>query len=296
MDRYGMDGVLDRYFYNGPLCQSFGSQMQPMIHLAFGIEQGLPRLVTQGLAYLATTYLDIMSFEEEEEEQTTTTATAICTGVDQLLFDLVSADQRFDGKIDGGNSFHSAVKVLLKAKSDLLKPYLAEWTSLTRHNTASERIEQLVMIAIQLITRSSSSSSSSQTDDNNNSQIALDWYLGGGQLLASALAIYTLVQQRPDLDLRSLTNLQFLNTLCSFIVQGRPSSSHPPPPRRLEWSDCIATIIESNDANAILTMRSLCEASKLYPHHNDLMIDTANFLVNFVHNGVWIKGGIGWNL
>ncbi|KAI8149416.1 hypothetical protein BJV82DRAFT_588005 [Fennellomyces sp. T-0311] len=283
LEQLGMDSLLEHYFYSSPLQHSLGSQLQPLVYLAFGIEQNLPPIVTQALAYLASTYLDsseltLLPTSQEHE---------VTTNEDELLFDLVGADQRFDGKIDGSNNFHASVKVLLKSKFDLLKTYMNLWNT-----TTAQSLEQLTVMATRLITYS---------NHINQGQIELDWFLGGGQLLASALAIQTLIDHcPPTLSVDSLVNLQFLATLCTYIVQGRPPrvhyapypSSSPLPPPRLDWPDCISAVVESGDPKAILTMQSLKRA--VARGGDDLYLNTANFLVRFVQDGIWIKGGIGW--
>ena len=289
-----MDQLLEQYFYSSPLQYSLGSQLQPLVHLAFGIEQHLSLVVTQGLAYLASTFLDASELCEESpttpKEQLQQPDVASATTNDELLFDLVGADQRFGGKIDGRNTFHSSIKVLLKSKGDLLKTYMDVWHKNITQQQQQSLVDQLVVMATRLITYS---------NHINQGQIELDWFLGGGQLLASALAIQTLINHCPSTSsvVSSLVNLQFLATLCTYIVQGRPSRAHyeitpPSSPQRLDWTDCVATIVESGDPKAILTMHSLKRASDCID--DDLCINTANFLANFVQDGIWIKGGIGW--
>ncbi|KAI9256465.1 hypothetical protein BDA99DRAFT_516452 [Phascolomyces articulosus] len=315
LEQLGMDKLLEQYFYSSILQHSMGSQLQPLVHLAFGIEQRLPLVVTQGLAYLASTFLDAsdlceLSSQEQQQQRPVTTTTH-----DELLFDLVGADQRFGGKIDGSNTFHSSVKVLLKSKGDLLKTYMAVWHNITSSSqqqqqqqqqqqsssSSSSLVDQLVIMATRLITHS---------NHINQGQIELDWFLGGGQLLSSALAIQTLIDHcPPTLTVESsLVNLQFLATLCTYIVQGRPprahyanspiehstSSSIPTSlTLRLDWSDCVDAIVKSGDPKAILTMHSLKRASHCFDD-DYLYLHTANFLVDFVQDGIWIKGGIGW--
>ncbi|KAI9498031.1 hypothetical protein BDB00DRAFT_495571 [Zychaea mexicana] len=316
LDELGMKGLLEQYFYTSPLQHSLGSQLQPLVHLAFGIEQNLPHVVTQGLAYTASTYLDaseLCELTRQEQEQRQQQPVTLTTTNDELLFDLVGADQRFGGKIDGRNTFHSSVKVLLKSKADLLKTYMAVWqnisstaTTTTATNTTSsipqhqQALNQLIAMATRLITYS---------NHVNQGQIELDWFLGGGQLLASALAIQTMIDHcPPTLSVDSLVNLQFLATLCTYIVQGRPPRAHyapynnnnytsataPLPSPPLDWSDCVAAVVQSADPKAILTMHSLKRAAHSIGNDDHLYLDTANFLVNFVHDGIWVKGGIGW--
>lgn len=284
----GSETVLERYFYTSVLQQSIGSQLQPLVHLAFGIEHGLSLVVTQALAYLACTFLDASDLTCTADPLASTTGNQDV----HVLFDMVAADQRFDGRFDGGNTLYSAVKVLLKSKSELLRTYMTEWTAIAKNDVSQQHgLFLLAELAAKLIRQSSSKSAG---------QIELDEFLGGGQLLASALAIHTIIAHCPrhiELDVNSLVNLQFLSMLCTYVVQGRPkscfaaSSTHVASPP-VDWSDCASAIIESGDPKAVLALRSLKQAWQC--DKNDIYRDTATFLMDFVHDGVWVKGGIGW--
>ncbi|KAI7882222.1 hypothetical protein K492DRAFT_176423 [Lichtheimia hyalospora FSU 10163] len=291
LEIHGLDGVVEQYLYNSVLLYSVGSQLQPLVHLAFGIEQRLPLVVTQGLAYLASTFLDVSELTTIHNDNNDDT-NATFWNDEQLLFDLVGADRRFGGKIDGSNTFHSAVKVLLKSKSDLLKTYIFEWTKRNRHQTLKQRLDELVAMSVRLITYSS--------HQQHVGSIELDWFLGGGQLLSSALAIQTLINHAPShVDIMMpLVNLQFLATLCTYIVQGRPrdmgASAAVSSSTSFTWEQCVATIVESADPKAILTLQALKKAQDQHPTDTHLYLQTVNFLAHFAQNGTWVKGGIGW--
>ncbi|KAI9316322.1 hypothetical protein BX666DRAFT_226829 [Dichotomocladium elegans] len=291
IESLGLETLLERYLYSSALLGSVGSQLQPFVHLAFGLEQGLPQVVTQGLAYLACTFLDASELIENgaiHDATINSSATSTSKKEDeQILFDLIGADQRFGGKIDGGNTFHSSVKVLLQSKGDLLKTYMAEQP---RCAHLKERLNELMILAAKLTT-------CCHYAIHDNGEQHLDWFLGGGQLLASALAFQTLIDHAPStaIDLWPLANLQFLSTLCTYIVQGRPL--HRLDTSRLHlssWSECTATIVESSDIKAILAFQALRKAYTQHPEA-DVYLETANALKNFaLKNGIWVKGGIGW--
>lgn len=293
LEIHGLEGVVEQYLYNSVLLYSVGSQLQPLVHLAFGIEQRLPLVVTQGLAYLASTFLDVSEFTSiHNDDNNNDDTNATFWNDEQLLFDLVGADYRFGGKIDGSNTFHSAVKVLLKSKSDLLKTYIFEWIKRNKHQTLQQRLDELVAMSVRLITYSS--------HQQHVGSIELDWFLGGGQLLSSALAIQTLINHAPSHVhiMMPLVNLQFLATLCTYIVQGRPRdmsvSAAVSSSTSFTWEQCVAIIVESADPKAILTLQALKKAQDQHPADTHLYLQTANFLAHFAQNGTWVKGGIGW--
>lgn len=289
LETHGLEGVVEQYLYNSVLLYSVGSQLQPLVHLAFGIEQRLPLVVTQGLAYLASTFLDVSELTTIHNDDNNDDTNATFWNDEQLLFDLVGADRRFGGKIDGSNTFHSAVKVLLKSKSDLLKTYIFEWTKRNRHQTLQQRLDELVAMSVRLITYSS--------HQQRVGSIELDWFLGGGQLLSSALAIQTLINHAPSHAniMMPLVNLQFLATLCTYIVQGRPRDMGASTfSTSFTWEQCVANIVESADPKAILTLQALKKAQDQHPADTHLYLQTANFLAHFAQNGTWVKGGIGW--
>lgn len=252
-----------------------GSQLQPLVHLVFGIQQALPQVVTQALAYLASSFLSVSDLMISKGRPHGT------IGAERLLFDLVEVDQRFNGKIEGGHTFHSAVKVLTNSKGDLLQTYLEVWNG---------DWEELIAAAVDLLVIGS------KTDSEN---VELDWFLSGGQLLESALAIRALTGLRPALSSR-LMQLQFLATLVTYVIQGRPrhhqrdnDSTEDAADRNLrDWSACTAHIISSGDPKPILAVRAL---SLIRDHHPEKALLAANRLADFcTREGTWVKGGIGW--
>lgn len=282
----GLKETLNTYFYSIPT--SIGSQLQPLVQLAFGIEHELYPIITQALAYYASSYLDVSNILSYCQAYTTPSTTLNNTTVmDTILFDLIRSDQRFDGKIEGNNTFQSSVKLLLKSKSDLIKTYMTAWSSATTCLDLNQRLDALIHTATLL-----SSSSSSRNHD-------LDWFLAGGQLIDSALAIKKLIRTGEEENDADLVHLLFLSMLCTFVVQGRPAiiSTNTTLPSELDWETCIHTVIASSDPKAILALASIHKVAAL-PQRIDepsLYLGIANTLAQFVlQDGTWIKGGVGW--
>ncbi|KAI9246055.1 hypothetical protein BDA99DRAFT_543403 [Phascolomyces articulosus] len=276
IEEFGIDQAIQSYFFDGPLSKSIGSQLQPVVHMVFGIEYDMPDVVTQGLAYLATTFVNVEPLINQvvsSEYQYPMNTTYI--EYENLLFDMVAADPRFDGRMDGTNTFHSALKVLIKSQHTLLKTYM-------NMMTVTPTQQDLVTLATRLIPCTKQAH-------------RLDWFLGGGQLLASALAIQYLGQRYNNINdenHKKLARLQFLVTLCTYIVQGRPSPSphhHSLIPQE-DWTSCASTIIASGDPKSILIMQSLVKAHRLYGD-DEGYLDIANFIADFVNaeGGAWCK-------
>jgi hypothetical protein len=288
LSRLGLEKTLETYFYS--IQTSIGSQLQPIVHLAFGIENGLSQVITQALAYYVTSFIDASSLLDLDTNDNNNNASSpMPTAADRLIFDMIGADQRFDGKIEGNNTFHSAVKLLLKSKSDLLQTYMMEWSKLPL--TPSQRLDALLLTAAKLGKYASREDGTHHTD--------LDWFLAGGQLIESVLAIKKLI--RPE-HLEHWCHLQFLSTLCTFIVQGRPittaaaaSYAHTTTMTPLTWEKCIALILESSDPKAILAIVSLLKAHRVNPLLEPLYLENATILAQFVQDGTWVKAGLGWS-
>jgi hypothetical protein len=280
----GQEQLLQKYFYS--ISTSIGSQLQPLVQLAFGIEHNLPFIITQALAYYATSYLDISQILEYcKYTPSTTTSTAAVDNkiVDKLLFDLIRSDQRFDGKIEGNNTFQSSVKLLLKSKSDLIKTYMTAWSNATVGFTLNQRVDALTHTATTLTHISSS-------------RQQMDRFLAGGQFIDAGFAIKKLVRSDSDAN---LVNLLFLSMLCTFVVQGRPpllrSSSQQTDAAEMDWNTCISTVVQSSDPKSILALTSILKVNQEYNDNPLLYLQIANTLAQFVFNdGTWIKGGIGW--
>ena len=251
--------------------------------MTFGIEYDMPDVVTQGLAYLATTFVNVESLLGDSDTTHENSTTSMMEH-ENILFDMVAADPRFAGRMDGTNTFHSALKVLIKSQHSLLKTYMNMLPS-----SSSERaLQKSVVLAAKLIPCTEQSH-------------RLDWFLGGGQLLASALAIQYLFERYNKInsnnDFQKLVRLQFLTTLCTYIVQGRPPRSPTTHDNLLQqqgcWNTCAATIMESGDSKSVLIMQSLVKARRLSEDNEEeeSYLNIANFITGFVQaeGGAWCK-------
>lgn len=279
----GLEETLHRYFYSIP--KSLGSQLQPLVHLAFGIEHDLPQIITQALAYYASSYLDVGTMLEDCHHHTYTKDNK--STVNTILFDYICSDQRFDGKIEGNNTFHSAVKLFIKSKPELIKTYMNTWTT----NSSSSLQQQLDALLHSAITLTHISSRQQEN------AIYLDWFLAGGQLIDSVFAVKKLARSENDQD---LVDLLFLSMLCTFVVQGRPPRTHThstiATTPLMNWESCVSTIIQSAEPKSILALASILKVTH-YTTEDDpsLSLAIANTLAQFVLlDGTWVKGGIGW--
>ncbi|KAI8368124.1 uncharacterized protein BYT42DRAFT_624606 [Radiomyces spectabilis] len=270
--RVGLNAVLEEYFYHQRLQQSIGGQLQPLVHTVFGIQRGFPELVIQGLAHLASSYIDVSDWLDDRLSPLQAYKD---DHLPNILFDLVQADPRFSGRIDGYDTFDEALKILLKSKKELLQIYVAE---AAKH---PYDIRDLCSLALCLM-----QPSSHQT---------LDYHLNDGQLVESCLAIQTLKEYQGDVN--QLLQLQFLVTLCIYLLQERPTPPPPPSPSCdvadssiLPWDVCIDNILSSRDANAILALRSVTKAQDLLDNSWNKTSSIATGLARFVdEQGVWIK-------
>lgn len=251
-------------------------------------------MITQALAYYATSYLDVSSildYCQNTPSSSSSTKTDSKNIVDTILFDLIRSDQRFDGKIEGDNTFHSSVKLLVKSKSDLIKTYMTAWSTATLGLNLNQRLDALVHTATTL------THISARCPAGSSSSYLLDWFLAGGQLMDAAFAIKTLIRSVQDAD---LVNLLFLAMLCTFVVQGRPFPRHKEEKEEessmMDWETCIATVVQSSsDPKAILALTAIHKLNQQYNDEPLMYLQIANTLAQFVSNdGTWIKGGIGW--
>lgn len=281
MSALGLEEALDRYFYS--LEPSIGSQMQPLVQLSFGIEHNLPEIITQALAYYASSYLDASAILEYCQPYSGENQANNIQFVNSILFDLIHADQRFDGKIEGNNTFQSAVKLLLKSKSDLIKTYMAVWSGYSQ--SPQQKLDALLCTATTLAKVASKQ---------NATHVELDWFLAGGQLIDSALAIQKVI--RPD-QLENWVNVQFLSTLCTFVVQGRPMHALSPPLATKDWESCTSTIVQNafDNPKLILALDSVLNARCQHPALEPLCLEIANRLALFSSDGTWVKSGLGWS-
>ncbi|KAK4509190.1 Sister chromatid cohesion protein 2 [Mucor velutinosus] len=281
MSALGLEETLDRYFYS--LEPSIGSQMQPLVQLSFGIEHNLPEIITQALAYYASSYLDVSAILEYCQPYSGENQANNIQFVNGIMFDLIHADQRFDGKIEGDNTFQSAVKLLLKSKSDLIKTYMAVWSGYSQ--SPQQKLDALLCTATTLAKVASK---------RNATHVELDWFLAGGQLIDSALAIQKVI--RSD-QLENWVNVQFLSTLCTFVVQGRPMHVVSTPLTTNDWESCTSIIVKNafDNPKLILALDSVMNARCQHPQLEPLCLEVANTLALFSSDGTWVKSGLGWS-
>jgi hypothetical protein len=246
------------------------------------MEHDLPEIVSQALAYYAASYLDVSTILPCKDSVIYTQPVDYEL-VNKILFDLVRADQRFDGKIEGQhNTLQSSMKLLLKSQFGLLSTYMKTWS--TYACSASDKLDMLVYTAMTLI-----KVSSHQVLDNG--PIELDWFLAGGQLLESALAIKYVMTD--DEHLENWVDIQFLSTLCTFVVQGRPMNTKTKIDTTINIQDTILAHA-SDDSKLILTVSCVLKVQELYPQYQTLCSEVLQLLSQFAMNGTWIKTGLGW--
>ncbi|GAA5797321.1 hypothetical protein HPULCUR_002702 [Helicostylum pulchrum] len=285
----GQQETLNKYFYSIP--NSIGSQLQPLVQLSFGIEHNLPQIITQALAYYATSYLDvsnIMDYCQDHYSATTKGVQSQQSNIaNTILFDFIASDQRFDGKIEGNNTFHSSVKLLIKSKYDLIKTYMTTWCALSSNLSLEQRLDSLLDTAVTLTHKSSRQQGNS---------IELDWFMAGGQLIDSVFAIKKLIRSITNNDdAAHCINLLFLSILSTFVVQGRPTHSiHTEP--KMNWESCISTVIQSAQPKSILALVSILKVTQHVDNEPLLYLELANTLAQFVLlDGTWVKGGLRWS-
>jgi hypothetical protein len=160
---------------------------------------------------------------------------------------------------------------------------MSSWSTLD----LNQRLDALIHTAVTL------TDISSRKQDNS---IDLDWFLAGGQLIDAGFAIKKLIRS-PEQDV-DLVHLLFLSTLCTFVVQGRPSpmDTHIVKHQQLmNWESCIESVIQSADPKSILALASIHKVNVHYHHEPLLYLRIANTLAQFIiQDGTWVKGGVGW--
>lgn len=280
----GLQETLNSYFYSIP--DSIGSQLQPLVQLSFGIEHNLPQMITQALAYYATSYLDVSNIMDYclDHSATKGVQSQHSNIANTILFDLIASDQRFGGKIEGNNTFHSSVKLLIKSKYDLIKTYMTTWSTLSSNLSLEQRLDTLLHTVVTLTHKSSRQQGNS---------IELDSFMAGGQFIDAVFAIKRLI--RSSNDAAHFINLLFLSILSTFVVQGRPTQSiHVEP--KMNWESCISTVIQSAQPKSILALASILKVTKHVDNEPLLYLELANTLAQFVLlDGAWVKGGLGWS-
>lgn len=266
---------------------SIGSQLQPIVQLAFGMEQNLPEIISQALAYYAASYLDVSDFLCFKDTEHPTVDNDDHLIANKIIFDMAHVDQRFDGRIKGPqNTLQSTIKVLLKSQSDLLKSYMKTWFTSTQQlnqNGDDSRLEMLVYTALSLVDSSSRQHS--------NEMVELDWSLAGGELLESVLAIQKLFSHDND-KREQWIHAQFLSTLCTYVVQGRPMQNTNRIEKGVMAMDYhVQEILHYalDDSKLIFVLSSILRAQSLYPQYSGLCSALIQTLEKFAKNGSWIK-------
>ncbi|CAO3615085.1 unnamed protein product [Cunninghamella blakesleeana] len=300
--RYGMEATL-KYFLNA-MPPSIHSQLQPIVHFSLGLEHDLPPMVSEGLAYLASTLDDGSPWLLQKPSATITNNNTKKqhTSFDYILFDCIQSDPRFNGIMEGGRTIAAKIKILLKNHGPLLQTYLQQWldSSSFDHDDLDhlqpeeieQRINEILNVALNILQMK-------LLDEPTH------------QLLASILALRTLYdQQIMDLDkLYQWIQIQSLLMICTFIVQGHssniiesntqhhhrryssssssslssPPSTPTPTPSMIyqDWTNCIQSFITANPPpSSILAMRSLWKAEQFIPLRSCLV--TANALATHV--------------
>ncbi|KAI8334220.1 hypothetical protein BC941DRAFT_432395 [Chlamydoabsidia padenii] len=230
---YGTQLVLRKYLNTMP--PSIHSQLQPLVHLAFGLEHDLPLMVSEGLAYLASTMDDASPWLVS----TTTSSThPRQSSFDYLLFDCIQSDPRFNGVMEGGRPVAAKVKLLLKNHGPLLQNYLLQWLTLDD----DLNMDELMAVVLRMM-----------------SQNLVD--KPTHQLLASIVAIRSLTTIWTPHRLSQWIQVQGLLMMCTFIVQHRPNNNTRMDTVLLHqegWAQCIQSFMAAGPPpGLILAMRSL---------------------------------------
>jgi hypothetical protein len=296
IDTNGLDNVFQTYFPS-LLDGCLGSHVLAITHLAFGMENSLSKMVSEGLAQICTTFLDV------GELLVTKPKMDLCC--DEVL-EMIRCDQRFDGRLS--SVFVTSLKALLCSRRDLLKLYMEcmhparklmtmkpeTWkkkelivNSLVDHNNLDAKIEakQLVILASRLIQvptlrRPSVTTPPPSPPLNGVTKCAQssNCHLGGA-LLSSALAVERILPHlnSPD-DIRKLLNLQRLSTICTYIIQGKPELQYTFQIPQRTWEDCRQAILESDDTRTAIIFNDLDAAKKLSTDDTTHYLCIANML------------------
>jgi hypothetical protein len=112
IDMRGLEATFELYFPS-LLDGCLGSHVLGIKHIVFGMEHCLPTVVSEGMAHICTTFLDISDMLSIRS-----TSDLDC---DEVL-DMIRCDQRFDGRLP--SNFVNNCKLLLNSRRDLLKTYM----------------------------------------------------------------------------------------------------------------------------------------------------------------------------
>ncbi|KAI8068254.1 hypothetical protein BC940DRAFT_346608 [Gongronella butleri] len=246
IQQHGLDATA-KHFLN-QLAPSLHAQLQPVVHLTLGLEHGLAPMVSEGLAYLCSTFDAALPWLSDcggtghaanrqppaigtgrtfSTNVAQSNATAVSPSNDSslatVLFDPICADPRFNGTIEGGRSMASKIKQLLKSHSVLLQQYLLAWMS--EQKSIDCLIDELTRACLGLI-------EANTMDEPTH------------HLLASMVALRTLYRTQflPDDLMHQWLLTQALVMMCTFIIQGRRTAFSHVDSAYLEytnWDQCI---------------------------------------------------------
>lgn len=257
--RLGIAEAVKTYFLDGGLWLSIGSQMQPVVHLAFGIESQVDSIVSQGLAHVASSYLSSQAISESDSEDG---AHENNISLEKLLFDWAAYDGRFRGSMEDASTFDSAFRRVLRTQGALLQEYVQMASPLS--------VQDLIRLAVQLMHTSGQHERS-------------DSYLAGPQLLEAALAVHTLQIALPTLPATSMLRNVLLTALLTFLVCGCPERHKALPPVRAVCSR--QTVVQTGDPSTGLVYVALMRASKLVPNETDYFAALAHWRVKHAREG-----------
>lgn len=262
---------------------SIHSQLQPLVHIAFGLEHDLPLMVSEGLAYLASTLDDasnwILPTGNSNASTNNSSKTPPRCSFDYLLFECIQSDPRFNGVMEGGRPVAAKIKLLLKNHGPLLQNYLQQWLESSSLQPLEQQMDELIDVTLRMM-------ETKLLDEPTH------------QLLASILALRTLYTIWSPEVLSQWIQVQGLLMICTFIVQGRPHNTKmntlgvantaavdrtAQPVLFLQhqddWSRCISSFISAGPPPClILTMRSLYKAQQRMPRPSSCL-RLANTLV-----------------
>ncbi|KAH8556173.1 hypothetical protein BGW37DRAFT_471366 [Umbelopsis sp. PMI_123] len=273
LDVRGLEDVIDMYFpflLDGCL----GSHANAIVHISLGLENSLPTMISEGLAYICTTYLDVGDILNVRSN----------TGMDcQEVLDMIHCDQRFDGRLS--MHFVNNVKLLFNGRRDLLHTYMkCIQTKSKTISDAQKDIQQLIHLAILLIQTPAkikypySPPRSPTSSDITNTFQSTDWVLGGA-LLSSAIAVNRIIPYLKSIEhVEKLLSFQRLSTICTYIIQGRPpiQSTYVEPTKSLD--ECKSDILRSGNIQAEIILCDLEYANSLNIIDNVVLLSVVNSL------------------
>ncbi|KAJ2963464.1 hypothetical protein NQZ79_g1525 [Umbelopsis isabellina] len=286
IDTNGLNNVFQTYFPS-LLDGCLGSHVLAITHVAFGMENSLSNMVSEGLAQICTTFLDVGDLLITQPKMN--------LGCDEVL-DMIRCDQRFHGRLSA--AFVAGLKALLCSRRDLLKLYM-ECMHPAHHNNldAKSEAKELVILASRLIQvptlrRPSLDTPPASPPLNGVTKCAQssNCHLGGA-LLSSALAIERILPhlKAPD-DIAKLLNLQRLSTICTFIIQGKPALQYTYQIPQKTWEDCRQSILESDDTRTAIIFNDLDAAQKLSSDDTSHYLCIANMLSDAANYSIgWRK-------